>query len=113
MIGGGANRHGAPAPYLPEPVAEPCDHRLSRLRRVCALLERLQRDDEEGSIGLRVVVDEVQPDRRGVVRDGGLLLQNVLYLPNDFGCPADRGTVWQLHDTKNAPWSSSGKNQSA
>ena len=54
--------------------------------------------DQERGVRLRVVVDEVQADGRGIVGDRVLRLQDLLDLLDHARGAADRGAVRQLHD---------------
>ena len=65
---------------------------------VLALLERLQGNDDERRIGLRIIVDEVEADDGGYVLDRVLVLQYRFRLPDHLGGPRDRCASGQLHD---------------
>ena len=52
----------------------------------------------KAAFGLRIIVDEIQPDDRGEVRDGLLLLQDRLGLADDVRGAPDRGAARQLDD---------------
>ena len=66
-------------------------------RTILAFFERLERDHHKGGVRLRVVIDEVQTDDRGEVRDRFFLAQHVLGPTNDVRGPGNRCAARQLN----------------
>src|SRR5262249_60375488 len=91
-------RNHRAALYLAELGAERCDDGSGPEGAVLALLERLQGNDDERRIGLRIIVDEVQADDGGYVLDRVLVFQYCFRLPDHLGGPRDRVASGQLHD---------------
>ena len=87
-----AGAHGA------EFLGEAGNDRRSRVLPAGAFGEGLQRHHEETGIGLGVIVDEVEADDRGIVRDRTFRLQDAFDLCGERRCPGDRGAVGQLRD---------------
>ena len=84
---------------LPEFRTEPLDQcRSRRTPRPLRSSNGFKRHHDEGRVGLRIVVDEVQPDDGGDVRDRGFRAQHRLGLAHDLGGARDRGAAGQLHD---------------
>ena len=89
-------RHHGAALDLTELRPQPGDHFANAEVGALALLERLERDDHEAGIGLRIIVDEIQSDDRGVFGNGRVFLHDRLGLAHDFRGSSDRSSARQL-----------------
>ena len=97
MIGGGEIGIARAAADAGELLAKPRDDGGGRIGGVRALVEGLQRHDHEGGVRLRIIVDEIQADDRGIIGDRLFPLQYVLDLLDGGAGAPDRGGVGQLH----------------
>ena len=86
------------------------DQRLRRFCRADAVRERLQERDNEAAFGSLTPSMIEKPTIANTLSTCGICFSSSLDAADRLAGAGDRGAVRQLHETKNAPWSSSGRN---